>query len=134
MDFQLAAQRIVSEAEIMGFDEVTDSAVIEGVRPLAQAQLSAALRRAGCDMDTLDAAEAATVAGRLRPLAVHLWLAAYWANLAHNLDQDEGFASKAKHHQAEGEKFARLLLDEPLSVFGIVDDRPRGNLRYLGTI
>ena len=133
-DFQLASQQIVSADEIRSYDEVTDSKAIEDVRPLAQAQLSAALRRAGIDFDALDAADAAKVAGRLHPLAAHVWLAAYWAQLAKDLDADEGFSSKAKHHRQEGEKMARLLLAEPLEVLGISDDRPRGNLRYLGTI
>lgn len=134
MDFSLASQRIVSAEAIAAFDEITDEKVLAGVLPLAEAQLSALLLRAGIDMDTLDAADAATVARRTLPLAAHLWLAAYWSNLAKNLDQDEGFSSKAKHHRQEGERMARLLLAEPLSVIGIEDDRPTGNLRYLGTI
>ena len=134
-DFELASQKIVSGEAIRAFDEVTDPEVIAGVKPLAEMQLRALLLRAGIDMDRLDAADAATVAGRIRPLAAHLWLAAYWAQLAKDLDADEGFSSKAKHHQREGEKMARLLLAEPLEVIGIVDDRPRGNLRFVaGTI
>ena len=60
-DFQLASQKIVSDEAIQAYDEVTDPAVIEGVRPLAESQLTAMLLRAGCDMDTLAAADAATV-------------------------------------------------------------------------
>ena len=133
-DFELASQQIVSVEAIQAYDEVTDLLAIEGVRPLAQAQLTAQLRRAGIDFDALDAADAAKVAGRLHPHAAHVWLAAYWAQLAKDLDADEGFSSKAKYHQREGEKLARLLLAEPLSVIGLVDDRPLGNLRFLGTI
>ena len=134
-DFQLASQKIVSAKAIQAYDEVTDPAVIEGVRPLAESQLTAMLLRAGCDMDTLDAADAATVAGRLRPVAAALWLAAYWGNLAKDLDAGEGFSSKRDYWAGQVERYRKLLLDEPLSVLGIEDDRPLGNLKYLaGTI
>ena len=94
MDFQLASQKIVSAEAIAAYEEVTDEKMLAGVLPLAQAQLTALLFRAGVDLDGLDAIQSATVAGRLHPLASALWLEAYWANLAKDLDAGEGFSSK----------------------------------------
>ena len=114
---------------------VTDADVIENVLPLAEAQLTAMLLRAGVDLDQLDASDARTVASRLLPVASALWLEAYWANLAKDLDAGEGFSSKRDYWAKQVERYRRLILDEPLEVLGISDDRPRGNLRFVaGTI
>ena len=133
-DFTLAAQVLVTAAEVQAAAPAPDDVALEGVRVLAQGHLNSMLLRSGVDVDYLDAATAAKVASRLAPIALHVWLSEYYRYQATNLG-DGGFSYQMEEHLKRVGMLKRELLTEPLSVLGVEDDRARGNLRFVaGTI
>lgn len=121
------SETVVTAATLEMYEEIGSDTVRDNVASLAEARLAAYVRRAGVTISDLDS----TNAEELEPLGVAIWCEAYWAQLAKELDVDEGFESKRAYWERQIAHWREIILDDPPQLTGISADRPRGNLRYV---
>lgn len=126
-DLTINGETVITDDDLEKDEEVSQDTVRDNVVGLARDRLEAYVRRAGISVDALTSTNAA----ELRPLGEAIWLEAYWAQLAKELDVDEGFESKRAYWEAQIDRYNDLILGEPPQLTAISSDRPRGNLRFI---